>query len=149
MNSPHAQPLSADSTVRIWDVRRASGSLFTLDQHNGDKSKAAAEAGSGPSLCCFGQSSSVSLSVSLVCPSLTIRLSVSLSLAVSLCLHLSTFRLSLTLTVCLTRPASLPISGYRSLPLAVCLTLLYLSPLSGYLSLCLRPSPISLSFPFS
>ncbi|CAL8251135.1 unnamed protein product [Boreogadus saida] len=35
---------SADSTVRIWDVRRASGSLFTLDQHNGDKSKAAAEA---------------------------------------------------------------------------------------------------------
>ncbi|KAK0143979.1 DNA excision repair protein ERCC-8 [Merluccius polli] len=35
---------SADSTVRLWDVRRASGSLFTLDQHNGDKSKAAAEA---------------------------------------------------------------------------------------------------------
>ncbi|XP_063051057.1 DNA excision repair protein ERCC-8 isoform X2 [Engraulis encrasicolus] len=35
---------SADSRVRVWDVRRASGSLFTLDQHNGDKSKAATEA---------------------------------------------------------------------------------------------------------
>lgn len=35
---------SADSRVRLWDVRRASGSLFTLDQHNGDKSKAASEA---------------------------------------------------------------------------------------------------------
>lgn len=29
----------------MWDVRRATGSLFTLDQHNGDKSKAATEAG--------------------------------------------------------------------------------------------------------
>nr|XP_057927389.1 DNA excision repair protein ERCC-8 [Doryrhamphus excisus] len=35
---------SADSRVKIWDVRRASGSLLTLDQHNGDKSKAASEA---------------------------------------------------------------------------------------------------------
>lgn len=35
---------SSDSRVRIWDVRRASGSLFTLDQHNGDKSKASSEA---------------------------------------------------------------------------------------------------------
>uniref|UniRef100_A0A3P9BDI9 DNA excision repair protein ERCC-8 n=1 Tax=Maylandia zebra TaxID=106582 RepID=A0A3P9BDI9_9CICH len=36
---------SADSKVKVWDVRRASGSLFTLDQHNGDKSKASSEAG--------------------------------------------------------------------------------------------------------
>ncbi|XP_028852400.1 DNA excision repair protein ERCC-8 [Denticeps clupeoides] len=35
---------SADSRVRVWDVRRASGSLFNLDQHNGDKSKASSEA---------------------------------------------------------------------------------------------------------
>uniref|UniRef100_A0A672JD54 DNA excision repair protein ERCC-8 n=1 Tax=Salarias fasciatus TaxID=181472 RepID=A0A672JD54_SALFA len=35
---------SADSKVKVWDVRRASGSLFTLDQHNGDKSKASSEA---------------------------------------------------------------------------------------------------------
>uniref|UniRef100_A0A667XAV1 DNA excision repair protein ERCC-8 n=1 Tax=Myripristis murdjan TaxID=586833 RepID=A0A667XAV1_9TELE len=35
---------SADSRVKVWDVRRASGSLFTLDQHNGDKSKASSEA---------------------------------------------------------------------------------------------------------
>uniref|UniRef100_A0A673MQL5 DNA excision repair protein ERCC-8 n=1 Tax=Sinocyclocheilus rhinocerous TaxID=307959 RepID=A0A673MQL5_9TELE len=35
---------STDIRVRIWDVRRASGSLFTLDQHNGDKSKASSEA---------------------------------------------------------------------------------------------------------
>uniref|UniRef100_A0A8C5DZH6 DNA excision repair protein ERCC-8 n=1 Tax=Gouania willdenowi TaxID=441366 RepID=A0A8C5DZH6_GOUWI len=35
---------SADSMVKVWDVRRAAGSLFTLDQHNGDKSKAASEA---------------------------------------------------------------------------------------------------------
>ncbi|XP_016357749.1 DNA excision repair protein ERCC-8 isoform X2 [Sinocyclocheilus anshuiensis] len=35
---------STDSRVRIWDVRRASGSLFTLDQHNGDKSKVSSEA---------------------------------------------------------------------------------------------------------
>jgi len=38
-------PVSTDSRVRVWDVRRASGSLFTLDQHNGDKSKASSEAG--------------------------------------------------------------------------------------------------------
>ncbi|XP_023658857.1 DNA excision repair protein ERCC-8 [Paramormyrops kingsleyae] len=31
---------SADSSVRLWDVRRATGSLFALDQHNGDRSKA-------------------------------------------------------------------------------------------------------------
>lgn len=35
---------SADSKVKVWDVRRASGSLLTLDQHNGDKSKASSEA---------------------------------------------------------------------------------------------------------
>ncbi|TRY88673.1 hypothetical protein DNTS_025691 [Danionella cerebrum] len=35
---------STDSVVRVWDVRRASGCLFTLDQHNGDKSKASSEA---------------------------------------------------------------------------------------------------------
>ncbi|KAJ8413989.1 hypothetical protein AAFF_G00065870 [Aldrovandia affinis] len=35
---------SADSGVRLWDVRKASGSLFTLDQHNGEKSKASTEA---------------------------------------------------------------------------------------------------------
>ncbi|XP_033828006.2 DNA excision repair protein ERCC-8 [Periophthalmus magnuspinnatus] len=35
---------SADSKVKVWDVRRATGSLFTLDQHNGDKSKASTEA---------------------------------------------------------------------------------------------------------
>ncbi|XP_028661276.1 DNA excision repair protein ERCC-8 isoform X1 [Erpetoichthys calabaricus] len=35
---------STDSKVRLWDVRRATGSLFTLDQHNGMKSKAASEA---------------------------------------------------------------------------------------------------------
>lgn len=34
---------SADSRVRVWDVRRASGSLFTLDQQNGDKSKTSTE----------------------------------------------------------------------------------------------------------
>lgn len=28
----------------MWDVRRASGSLLTLDQHNGDKTKASSEA---------------------------------------------------------------------------------------------------------
>ncbi|KAM4616060.1 DNA excision repair protein ERCC-8 isoform 2-T2 [Polymixia lowei] len=38
---------SADSRVRVWDVRRASGSLFTLDQHNGDKSKASSEVNYG------------------------------------------------------------------------------------------------------
>ncbi|XP_042795664.1 DNA excision repair protein ERCC-8 isoform X2 [Panthera onca] len=31
---------SADSRVKLWDVRRASGCLFTLDQHNGKKSQA-------------------------------------------------------------------------------------------------------------
>ncbi|XP_070760967.1 DNA excision repair protein ERCC-8 isoform X2 [Enoplosus armatus] len=35
---------SADSKVKVWDVRRASGCLFALDQHNGDKSKASSEA---------------------------------------------------------------------------------------------------------
>ncbi|MBN3312389.1 ERCC8 protein, partial [Atractosteus spatula] len=35
---------STDSQVRVWDVRKASGSLFTLDQHNGEKSKASSEA---------------------------------------------------------------------------------------------------------
>ncbi|KAG5841314.1 DNA excision repair protein ERCC-8 [Anguilla anguilla] len=35
---------SADSRVRLWDVRKASGSLFTLDQHNREKSKASSEA---------------------------------------------------------------------------------------------------------
>uniref|UniRef100_A0A3B1ITE5 DNA excision repair protein ERCC-8 n=1 Tax=Astyanax mexicanus TaxID=7994 RepID=A0A3B1ITE5_ASTMX len=34
---------SADSRVRVWDVRRASGSLFTLDQQNGDQSKTSTE----------------------------------------------------------------------------------------------------------
>ncbi|XP_043919750.1 DNA excision repair protein ERCC-8 [Protopterus annectens] len=34
---------SADSKVRFWDVRRASGSLLSLDQHNGEKSKASSE----------------------------------------------------------------------------------------------------------
>lgn len=32
--------LSADSRVKLWDVRRASGCLITLDQHNGEKSQA-------------------------------------------------------------------------------------------------------------
>lgn len=31
--------------MKVWDVRRASGCLLTLDQHNGDKSKASSEAG--------------------------------------------------------------------------------------------------------
>ncbi|KAK3540419.1 hypothetical protein QTP70_030970 [Hemibagrus guttatus] len=35
---------STDGRVRMWDVRRAAGSLFTLDQYNGDKSKASSEA---------------------------------------------------------------------------------------------------------
>uniref|UniRef100_A0AAV2MMU6 DNA excision repair protein ERCC-8 n=1 Tax=Knipowitschia caucasica TaxID=637954 RepID=A0AAV2MMU6_KNICA len=35
---------SADSKVKFWDVRRASSCLFTLDQHNGDKSKSSTEA---------------------------------------------------------------------------------------------------------
>ncbi|NXU62907.1 ERCC8 protein, partial [Horornis vulcanius] len=36
---------SADGRVKLWDVRRASGCLSTLDQHNGEKSKASSEAG--------------------------------------------------------------------------------------------------------
>eukprot|EP00069_Balaena_mysticetus_P018472 bmy_11406T0 len=32
--------LSADSKAKLWDVRRASGCLITLDQHNGKKSQA-------------------------------------------------------------------------------------------------------------
>ena len=57
---------SADSKVKVWDVRRASGSLLTLDQHNGDKSKASSEAGTVTSsllflnLCVFHPSSLVS-----------------------------------------------------------------------------------------
>ncbi|KAM9093912.1 DNA excision repair protein ERCC-8 isoform 1-T1 [Sarcophilus harrisii] len=35
---------SADSKVKLWDIRRASGCLITLDQHNGEKSKASSEA---------------------------------------------------------------------------------------------------------
>ncbi|XP_050016395.1 DNA excision repair protein ERCC-8 isoform X2 [Alexandromys fortis] len=35
---------SADSRVKLWDVRRASGCLLTLDQHNGKKSQAAESA---------------------------------------------------------------------------------------------------------
>ncbi|XP_020639401.1 DNA excision repair protein ERCC-8 isoform X2 [Pogona vitticeps] len=35
---------SADSRVKLWDVRRASACLLTLDQHNGEKSKASSEA---------------------------------------------------------------------------------------------------------
>ncbi|KAJ7427102.1 hypothetical protein WISP_09667 [Willisornis vidua] len=37
---------SADGKVKLWDVRRASGCLSTLDQHNGEKSKASSEAAS-------------------------------------------------------------------------------------------------------
>uniref|UniRef100_A0A8C2FNA6 Excision repair cross-complementation group 8 n=1 Tax=Cyprinus carpio TaxID=7962 RepID=A0A8C2FNA6_CYPCA len=40
--------LATASRNRVWDVRRASGSLFTLDQHNGDKSKASSEAVNTP-----------------------------------------------------------------------------------------------------
>lgn len=35
---------STDSKVKLWDVRKASGCLITLDQHNGEKSKASTEA---------------------------------------------------------------------------------------------------------
>ncbi|KAJ7335935.1 hypothetical protein JRQ81_013876 [Phrynocephalus forsythii] len=35
---------SADSRVKLWDVRRASACLLTLDQHNGEKSKVSSEA---------------------------------------------------------------------------------------------------------
>ncbi|XP_075054877.1 DNA excision repair protein ERCC-8 [Mixophyes fleayi] len=34
---------SADSRVKLWDVRKATGCLITLDQHNGEKSKASSE----------------------------------------------------------------------------------------------------------
>ncbi|XP_042660831.1 DNA excision repair protein ERCC-8 isoform X2 [Tyto alba] len=34
---------SADSRVKLWDVRRASGCLNTLDQYNGENSKASSE----------------------------------------------------------------------------------------------------------
>nr|XP_033796589.1 DNA excision repair protein ERCC-8-like [Geotrypetes seraphini]XP_033796598.1 DNA excision repair protein ERCC-8-like [Geotrypetes seraphini] len=34
---------SADSRVKLWDVRRASSCLITLDQHNGEKSKISSE----------------------------------------------------------------------------------------------------------
>uniref|UniRef100_A0A3Q3G6A8 DNA excision repair protein ERCC-8 n=1 Tax=Kryptolebias marmoratus TaxID=37003 RepID=A0A3Q3G6A8_KRYMA len=40
---PFLDSVVADSKVKVWDVRRASGSLFTLDQHNGEKSKASSE----------------------------------------------------------------------------------------------------------
>ncbi|MEE6461271.1 hypothetical protein FKM82_001247 [Ascaphus truei] len=35
---------STDSKVKLWDVRKATGCLLTLDQHNGEKSKASSEA---------------------------------------------------------------------------------------------------------
>ncbi|KAM4810208.1 DNA excision repair protein ERCC-8 [Rhinophrynus dorsalis] len=35
---------STDSRVKLWDVRKASGCLITLDQHNGEKSKSSSEA---------------------------------------------------------------------------------------------------------
>uniref|UniRef100_A0A8C7QN81 DNA excision repair protein ERCC-8 n=1 Tax=Oncorhynchus mykiss TaxID=8022 RepID=A0A8C7QN81_ONCMY len=41
---PYVLLYFTDSRVLVWDVRRASGSLFSLDQHNGDKSKASSEA---------------------------------------------------------------------------------------------------------
>ncbi|CAH2301174.1 DNA excision repair ERCC-8 [Pelobates cultripes] len=34
---------SADSKVKLWDVRKATGCLITLDQHNGEKSKSSLE----------------------------------------------------------------------------------------------------------
>lgn len=33
-----------DSRVKLWDVRKATGCLVTLDQHNGEKSKSSSEA---------------------------------------------------------------------------------------------------------
>ncbi|KAM9329281.1 DNA excision repair protein ERCC-8 [Gastrophryne carolinensis] len=35
---------SADSKVKLWDVRKATGCLITLDQYNGEKSKSSSEA---------------------------------------------------------------------------------------------------------
>ncbi|KAM8793350.1 LOW QUALITY PROTEIN: DNA excision repair protein ERCC-8-like [Eudromia elegans] len=35
---------SADGRAKLWDVRRASGCLVTLDQHNGEKSRTSSEA---------------------------------------------------------------------------------------------------------
>ncbi|CAI9536397.1 unnamed protein product [Staurois parvus] len=35
---------SADSRVKLWDVRKATGCLLTLDQYNGEKSKSSSEA---------------------------------------------------------------------------------------------------------
>ncbi|XP_068135171.1 DNA excision repair protein ERCC-8 [Hyperolius riggenbachi] len=35
---------SADSRVKLWDVRKASSCLITLDQHSGEKSKSSSEA---------------------------------------------------------------------------------------------------------
>ncbi|KAM4053605.1 DNA excision repair protein ERCC-8 isoform 2-T2 [Anomaloglossus baeobatrachus] len=35
---------SSDSKVKLWDIRKATGCLITLDQHNGEKSKASSEA---------------------------------------------------------------------------------------------------------
>ncbi|CAN2388783.1 transcription-coupled nucleotide-excision repair [Pristimantis euphronides] len=35
---------SVDSKVKLWDVRKATGCLMTLDQHNGEKSKSSSEA---------------------------------------------------------------------------------------------------------
>ncbi|KAM8940573.1 DNA excision repair protein ERCC-8 [Pelodytes ibericus] len=34
---------SSDSKVKLWDVRKATGCLITLDQHNGEKSKSSSE----------------------------------------------------------------------------------------------------------
>ncbi|XP_026721364.1 DNA excision repair protein ERCC-8 isoform X2 [Athene cunicularia] len=46
--SPHDEYVlataSADSRVKLWDVRSSSGCLITLDQHNGEKSQASSEA---------------------------------------------------------------------------------------------------------
>lgn len=39
--------------MKVWDVRRAAGSLLTLDQHSGDKSKASSEAGTVKSTISF------------------------------------------------------------------------------------------------
>ncbi|KAH0627963.1 hypothetical protein JD844_008577 [Phrynosoma platyrhinos] len=39
-----SHPAGADNRVKLWDVRRASACLLTLDQYNGEKSKASSEA---------------------------------------------------------------------------------------------------------